>query len=98
MDDVWWMFAYMSIALYLSSMAYVIAPALGYHFDADAVLAAFHSAPAAVKFGTKLTLATPFVFHISNGIRHLVSYYYYHYMIYLEEFNLCIFLFVVMGC
>ncbi|KAI8881075.1 succinate dehydrogenase cytochrome b560 subunit [Backusella circina FSU 941] len=58
--------------LYLSSMAYVIAPAFGYHFDAAAALAAFHSAPVAVKFATKLTLATPFVFHISNGIRHLI--------------------------
>jgi succinate dehydrogenase (ubiquinone) cytochrome b560 subunit len=60
-------------ALYLSSMAYVALPLLGYHVDSQALITHFGYAPDAIKFTAKAILAAPFTFHISNGVRHLVS-------------------------
>lgn len=61
------------LALYLGAMAYLAAPAFGYHsFDANTIVSSFGAAPEAVKISAKAILALPFTFHASNGIRHLV--------------------------
>ncbi|EPB86119.1 succinate dehydrogenase (ubiquinone) cytochrome b560 subunit [Mucor circinelloides 1006PhL] len=60
-------------ALYLGAMAYLAAPAFGYHsFDANTIVSSFGAAPEAVKISAKAILALPFTFHASNGIRHLI--------------------------
>ncbi|KAI9469075.1 MAG: succinate dehydrogenase cytochrome b560 subunit [Benjaminiella poitrasii] len=59
-------------ALYLSSMAYLAAPAFGLHIDSDTIITHFAAAPDAVKYAAKAVLAAPFTYHVSNGLRHLV--------------------------
>ncbi|KAI7904510.1 uncharacterized protein BX663DRAFT_550187 [Cokeromyces recurvatus] len=59
-------------ALYLSSMAYLAAPAFGYHIDSETLISQFAIAPDAAKYAVKAMLAAPFTYHLSNGIRHLI--------------------------
>lgn len=59
-------------AFYLSALAYVAAPAFGHQIDTESIISAFAAAPSSVKIATKTVLAAPFVFHLSNGVRHLV--------------------------
>lgn len=58
-------------AMYVSALAYLAAPALGWHLESASIAAAFGALPVAVKGGVKFFLAWPFVFHALNGVRHL---------------------------
>ncbi|CAO3650836.1 unnamed protein product [Mucor hiemalis] len=59
-------------AFYLGALAYVGAPALGITIDSANIITTVAAAPVAAKVLAKVTLATPFVFHSLNGVRHLV--------------------------
>lgn len=59
-------------AFYLGALAYVGAPAFGVTMDSANMIASVAAAPVALKVLAKVTLATPFVFHSLNGVRHLV--------------------------
>ncbi|RCH84514.1 cytochrome b subunit of succinate dehydrogenase, Sdh3p [Rhizopus azygosporus] len=59
-------------AFYLSALAYLAAPALGYTVDTASIVSAAAAAPFAAKVVAKTTLAAPFVFHSLNGVRHLL--------------------------
>lgn len=58
--------------LYGFSVAYLVAPLAGWHLESASIAAAFAGWPLLVKGGIKLGLAWPFVFHLFNGIKHLV--------------------------
>ncbi|KAI8066598.1 hypothetical protein BC940DRAFT_302534 [Gongronella butleri] len=58
--------------MYLGAIGYLALPAVGVPVDSASVIAAVAGAPVALKVLAKLTIATPFVFHSLNGIRHLV--------------------------
>ncbi|GAA5814601.1 hypothetical protein MFLAVUS_008100 [Mucor flavus] len=57
---------------YLSALAYLAAPAFGATIDTAGIIASAAAAPVALKVIAKATIATPFVFHSLNGVRHLV--------------------------
>ncbi|KAK4464761.1 succinate dehydrogenase cytochrome B subunit, mitochondrial [Cladorrhinum samala] len=57
--------------LYAFGIAYLAAPALGWHLESSSLIAAFGALPAAVKASVKFLAAWPFVFHAFNGVRHL---------------------------
>ncbi|SPO06093.1 related to cytochrome b-large subunit [Cephalotrichum gorgonifer] len=59
-------------SLYVYSTLYLVSPLLGWHVESSALVAAFASLPLVVKGLTKSLVAFPFVFHLFNGIRHLV--------------------------
>ncbi|GAB7351110.1 hypothetical protein MBLNU459_g1573t1 [Dothideomycetes sp. NU459] len=56
---------------YLFGLAYLAAPALGWHLESTSLAAAFGAWPVAAKFLTKLLVSVPFTFHSFNGLRHL---------------------------
>ncbi|KAL1302976.1 hypothetical protein AAFC00_003293 [Neodothiora populina] len=61
----------LSAPLYLFSLAYLAAPAFGWHLESASIAAAFGAWPVAAKFLTKFIIAMPFTFHSFNGLRHL---------------------------
>ncbi|KAF7845891.1 hypothetical protein BT93_L0174 [Corymbia citriodora subsp. variegata] len=61
----------LSGTFYAFGLAYLAAPALGWHLETASLVAAFASFPVWAKFGTKLFFSLPFTFHSFNGLRHL---------------------------
>ncbi|KAF2746151.1 mitochondrial succinate dehydrogenase cytochrome b560 subunit C [Sporormia fimetaria CBS 119925] len=61
----------LSGGLYLFGMAYLAAPAFGWHLETPSMVAAVASWPLIAKIAAKATVAFPFFFHSINGIRHL---------------------------
>ncbi|KAF1994247.1 mitochondrial succinate dehydrogenase cytochrome b560 subunit C [Amniculicola lignicola CBS 123094] len=61
----------LSGSLYLFGIAYLAAPALGWHLETQSMVAAVAAWPAFVKVGLKAFFAFPFFFHSFNGLRHL---------------------------
>jgi succinate dehydrogenase (ubiquinone) cytochrome b560 subunit len=59
-------------ALYVFSAAYLVAPLTGWHLESASLATAFAGLPVALKGGVKFFLAWPFVFHLFNGVRHLL--------------------------
>ncbi|KAI8085583.1 hypothetical protein BDF21DRAFT_415533 [Thamnidium elegans] len=57
---------------YLGALSYLAAPAFGATIDTASIITSAAAAPVALKVIAKATLATPFVFHSLNGVRHLV--------------------------
>ena len=57
---------------YLFGLAYLAAPALGWHLESASIAAAFASWPLIAKIGVKSFFAFPFTFHSLNSLRHLV--------------------------
>ncbi|KAF1346091.1 hypothetical protein BDV97DRAFT_35113 [Delphinella strobiligena] len=57
--------------LYLFGLAYLAAPAFGWHLESTSIAAAFGAWPVAAKFLTKFLISLPFTFHSLNGLRHL---------------------------
>lgn len=70
-----YLFILFTIAFYLGALTYLAAPAFGATIDTASIIASAAAAPVALKVIAKATIATPFVFHSLNGIRHLVRYY-----------------------
>lgn len=62
----------LSGGLYLYGLAYLVAPALGWHLGSASLAAGFAAWPVAAKFATKLFVALPFTYHSLNGLRHLM--------------------------
>jgi len=62
----------LSGGLYVFGLAYLAAPALGWHLETPSLVAAFGSLPLAAKVAAKMTIAFPFTFHSLNGVRHLI--------------------------
>ncbi|KAF2095941.1 succinate dehydrogenase cytochrome b560 subunit [Rhizodiscina lignyota] len=58
--------------LYLFSMAYLVAPLMGWHLESQSIAAAFGALPVIAKVGVKGLIAWPFTFHSLNGVRHLM--------------------------
>jgi succinate dehydrogenase (ubiquinone) cytochrome b560 subunit len=56
---------------YAYGIGYLVAPMLGLHLESAVIAASFASWPIAAKIATKSLLASPFVFHSVNGLRHL---------------------------
>ncbi|KAI1751582.1 succinate dehydrogenase cytochrome b subunit [Xylaria castorea] len=59
-------------ALYVFSISYLAAPLTGWHLESASLAAAAAGLPLAVKGGLKFLLTWPFMFHLFNGVRHLV--------------------------
>jgi len=59
-------------AFYTGALSYLAAPAFGYTLDSATIVSTAASLPVAAKLATKTALASPFVFHSLNGIRHLI--------------------------
>lgn len=62
----------LSATFYAFGLAYLAAPALGWHLESASLAAAFGAWPVAAKFATKLFFSIPFTFHSFNGLRHLM--------------------------
>ncbi|OCK82173.1 cytochrome b560 subunit of succinate dehydrogenase [Lepidopterella palustris CBS 459.81] len=62
----------MSGTMYIFGIAYLAAPALGWHLETPSLVAAFGALPLVAKVAAKMTIAFPFFFHSFNGVRHLV--------------------------
>ncbi|KAL1844068.1 hypothetical protein VTK73DRAFT_2663 [Phialemonium thermophilum] len=73
-DSIWERFtgSFLSGALYGYALAYLAAPLLGWHLESQSLVAAFAAWPVAAKAGVKFVAAWPFVYHLINGVRHLV--------------------------
>jgi succinate dehydrogenase (ubiquinone) cytochrome b560 subunit len=52
-------------------LAYLAAPALGWHIESASIAAAFGALPVIMKVGLKSIFALPFTYHSFNGLRHL---------------------------
>ena len=50
-----------------------MAPLAGWHLESASLAAAFGTLPFVVKGGVKTALAWPFVYHLLNGVKHLVN-------------------------
>ncbi|KAH7135357.1 mitochondrial succinate dehydrogenase cytochrome b560 subunit C [Dendryphion nanum] len=61
----------LSGGLYLFGIAYLAAPALGWHLETQSLVAAVAAWPVAVKVAVKGFVALPFFYHSLNGFRHL---------------------------
>jgi succinate dehydrogenase (ubiquinone) cytochrome b560 subunit len=61
----------LSGALYLYAIGYLVGPTLGWHFESAVLASGFAAWSVGAKVATKLALASPFVFHSFNGLRHL---------------------------
>lgn len=61
----------LSGSVYLFGIAYAVAPLAGFHAESATIAAAVAALPLALKIALKASLATPFVFHCVNGLRHL---------------------------
>ncbi|KAI5812079.1 hypothetical protein BZA77DRAFT_325471 [Pyronema omphalodes] len=57
--------------VYLFGISYAVAPYIGLHVESAAIAGAFAALPIAAKMAFKATVATPFVYHCTNGLRHL---------------------------
>lgn len=62
----------LSGGFYLFGIAYLAAPAMGWHLESASLAAAFAAWPVVAKLATKFAIAMPFTYHCWNGIRHLV--------------------------
>lgn len=62
----------LSAGFYVAGIAYLAAPAFGWHIDSASIAAAFGAWPIALKVLAKFTVALPFTYHCFNGVRHLV--------------------------
>lgn len=60
------------IGLYGFGVAYLAAPALGWHLDSATIAETFGSMSELSKFAIKSVVALPFTYHSWNGIRHLI--------------------------
>jgi succinate dehydrogenase (ubiquinone) cytochrome b560 subunit len=58
-------------SVYVFGITYAVAPLAGFHAESAAIAATAAALPLAVKIALKASLATPFVFHSVNGLRHL---------------------------
>ena len=58
--------------MYLFGLAYVAAPALGWHLESASLAAGFAAMPFVAQLGLKTFFALPFTFHSLNGLRHLM--------------------------
>ncbi|KAK4167968.1 hypothetical protein QBC43DRAFT_310543 [Cladorrhinum sp. PSN259] len=61
----------LSGSLYAFGLAYLAAPALGWHLESASLVAAFGALPVAAKASLKFVAAWPFAYHALNGVRHL---------------------------
>lgn len=61
----------LSGGLYLFSIAYLVAPVLGWHLESASLAAAFGALPIVAKFLLKTLVSLPFTVHSYNGVRHL---------------------------
>ncbi|KAF2272628.1 mitochondrial succinate dehydrogenase cytochrome b560 subunit C [Westerdykella ornata] len=61
----------LSGSLYLFGIAYLAAPAMGWHLETPSMVAAVAAWPVFAKVGAKVALAFPFFYHSLNGLRHL---------------------------
>ncbi len=64
--------AALSGGLYIFATAYLLSPLLGWHLESSHIAESFGQLNPWVKGGVKFVVATPFVFHSLNGVRHLV--------------------------
>ncbi|KAI1422507.1 succinate dehydrogenase cytochrome b subunit [Xylaria sp. FL1777] len=62
----------LTAALYVFSLSYLAAPLTGWHLESASLAAAAGGLPLAAKAGLKVLVTWPFVFHLYNGVRHLV--------------------------
>lgn len=62
----------MGATTYAGVLAYLTLPYVGYSFDSASIVALVAPLPVAAKLAAKVTLATPFVYHCVNGVRHLL--------------------------
>ncbi|KAK5938077.1 cytochrome b subunit of succinate dehydrogenase, Sdh3p [Knufia obscura] len=62
----------LSGGLYVFGLAYLAAPAFGWHLESASLAAAFAAWPIVAKVLAKFVFAWPFTYHSINGIRHLV--------------------------
>ncbi|RCK55034.1 Mitochondrial inner membrane protein SHH3 [Candida viswanathii] len=62
----------MAGAFYALTCTFAATSILGIHFDTATLVSAFTSLPVVLQYGIKALCAYPFVFHVGNGIRHLV--------------------------
>lgn len=62
----------MAGAFYALTCTFAATSILGIHFDTTTLVSAFTSLPVVLQYSVKAACAYPFVFHIGNGIRHLV--------------------------
>lgn len=61
----------LAAGIYLYGIGYAIAPYAGLHLESATLAAGFAALPVAAKLAVKATVATPFVYHSINGLRHL---------------------------
>ncbi|KAF1812153.1 mitochondrial succinate dehydrogenase subunit C [Eremomyces bilateralis CBS 781.70] len=61
----------LSGGFYLYMAAYAAAPSLGWQIGSASLAAGFGAWPIAAKIATKFAVASPFVYHCVNGLRHL---------------------------
>lgn len=62
----------MAGAFYALTCGYAATSILGIDFTSATLVSAFSTLPLVVKLAAKLIMAYPFVFHSTNGIRHLI--------------------------
>ncbi|KAL6231027.1 hypothetical protein BDW75DRAFT_233939 [Aspergillus navahoensis] len=62
----------LSGGLYLYETAYLLSPVAGWDIGSESLVSAFSSLSPPAQFALKFAIALPFVFHSSNGVRHLV--------------------------
>ena len=62
----------LSGGLYVFAVAYLVAPAFGWHVESAVLAASFATLPVAIKIAVKSVFALPFTFHSFNGVRHLL--------------------------
>ncbi|EGW33239.1 uncharacterized protein SPAPADRAFT_60576 [Spathaspora passalidarum NRRL Y-27907] len=63
---------FMAGGFYLLTCTYGATSILGLPFDSSVLVGAFASLPVVLKVGIKAICAYPFVYHVGNGLRHLV--------------------------
>ncbi|EMG50991.1 sdh3 Succinate dehydrogenase cytochrome B subunit [Candida maltosa Xu316] len=62
----------MAGAFYALTCTFAATSVLGVPFDTASLVSAFTSLPTVLQYGVKALCAYPFVFHVGNGIRHLI--------------------------
>lgn len=62
----------MAGAFYALTCTYAATSLLNIPFDSGVIVGAFASLPVIIKLGFKAACAYPFVYHVGNGIRHLI--------------------------
>ncbi|TGZ79503.1 cytochrome b560 subunit of succinate dehydrogenase [Ascodesmis nigricans] len=61
----------LAASVYLYGIGYVIAPYAGLHLESASLAAGMAALPIAAKIAIKSAIASPFVYHAFNGVRHL---------------------------